>query len=122
MTYDKPRKGETILRPIWIDVFVFNHVTSPEVVEKNASRMLTLQRLYWYAKAGMRINNGDSLILKLRCFRNDLIHKLMNLKTNIENRIYSRFYNFIVRCEREGGEYIATFESEIKKDYFFLLS
>ncbi|MBR4531222.1 LicD family protein [bacterium] len=100
-------------RPIWIDIFLYNHVASLNVVKKLSHRMRLYLRLYYRAKTGTKIIKTDPLGLRLRCWRNNMIHNLLSLVKGSEKKIYDWFYKTIKKLDVAGGDYITILETEI---------
>ena len=114
IVYDKP----SCPKPIWIDIFVYGHVPDLESVKMRMHKMLRMQRLYWYAKVGMRRHSSDSLSFQIRCLRNDFIHKMMNLIARPELKIYNKFWSIIKQLDNQGksGGFITTFECDVEDE------
>ena len=105
--YDRPRKHESSLRPIWMCVFIYNHIESPDIAKEMYNKIYHLQRMYWYSKVGMLIKKDDCLKDKLQCLRNDLAHKIMNIVPKPELKIFSKFHKIIQKLNK--GPYVTTF-------------
>ena len=111
--YDKPKGYPNHpKRPIWIDIFIYNHISSPEVAKKLSHKMRLYQRLFWRAKSGMKVIRTDSFAVQIRCLRNDLIHKFLSIIPNADQKIYNKFYKIIEDLDSSGGPYVTSFESE----------
>lgn len=107
MLYDKVRNNihdEKI--PIWLDIWVYDAIDSPERVKKIAPVMFRLQRLYFYAKCGVNVVKGDSLQFKCRCFVKDIMHKVMNLLPRPELLIYKKY---LKKATSYPGKYYTCF-------------
>ncbi len=113
LKYDK-RYGypDFPLRPIGIDIFVYNHIDAPDVASKKAKRMSIYQRLYWRSNVGMRTIKTDPIILQLRCSRNDFLHKMLTVVKTPQFKVYKRYRKEQEKMDSNGGQYITTFESE----------
>lgn len=116
LKYDKPKKKSSIMRPIFFDIFEFSHVPSVEAANEVAQKMVNLQRFYWYSKTGMRINKNDSWRFKIRCVRNDLIHKFLNLKIKPELYFSNKFKQIINKMDARGGSLVTTLESAVPSE------
>ena len=105
--YDKPRKNEPSLRPIWICVVLYNSIEIPNVAKHMYKKIFRLQRIYWYSKVGMRIKRDDCLLDKFKSLRNEVAHMLMNIVPNPELRLFSKFDKIIRKLNH--GSYVTTF-------------
>lgn len=115
--YDKPKGWPNhSKRPIWLDIFIYNHVDGPEMVREYQDKMMKLHRLYWYAKSGMQVRRDDSLKFQIRCIRNDLIHKTLNLVSNPELKIYKKFRALQEKMDSGAGSYITLFGCDEKSE------
>lgn len=114
LKYDK-RNGYTQypLRPIGIDIFVYNHIDSPDVAKQWAKRMSLYQRLYWRSNTGMKRVSSDPFKYQIRCIRNDFLNKLLNLGKNPQIKTYKLYSRQLERMDSAGGKYVTSFESEI---------
>lgn len=121
--YDKPKGWPNHpKRPIWLDIFIYNHVDSPEMVKSYQDKMMKLHRLYWYAKSGMQIKRDDNLLFQVRCLRNDLIHKLLNVWPHPELGIYRKFRSIQEKLDSGTGKYVTLFGCDEKSEMMDSLS
>lgn len=116
--YDKPRNGGSIMRPIFFDIFVFSHVPSKELVQSVSKTMVNYQRLYWYSKTGMKVRSEDSLRFRMRCLRNNLIHKCLNLVKKPELIFCKKFYGVIDDLNKKGDKYVTTLACAVPSEIF----
>jgi len=103
------QKGIYHSLPIWIDLFIYNHVKDIKEVKRNISKAVLYRKLYWCSKNSMRVKQNDSFRMKLGCFSRILIHKLLNVINNPEKRIFNRFSKFLRKIDKGGGKYVTTF-------------
>ena len=108
--YDRPRKNESSLRPIWMCIFIYNRIDSVDISNKICKKAIRLQRMYFYSKVGMHIKNDDCFNEKIKCLRNDLAHRMMNIVSKPELKIFSIFLKIIRQLNH--GPYVTTFLGE----------
>lgn len=116
LKYDKPRNNGSVMRPIFFDIFVFSHVPDVETAKCYSKKMTNLQRLYWYSKTGMKNQHGDSLKFRIRCLRNDIIHKCLNVIEKPELKFCKKFYDIIERLDKKGGNIVTTLASAVPSE------
>lgn len=111
LLYDKIRKGGSIMRPIFFDIFEYSHIPDHNTAIRYSKKMVNLQRLYWYSKTGMKVQSNDSIQFKMRCLRNDLIHKFLNIVNRPELKFCKMFYDIIKKEDNKGGNLVTTLAS-----------
>lgn len=108
--YDEYKDGRNVTKhPIWLDVFLFDRVDSPEQIEKKKKRAFYLQKLFYYSKSRIRVLHEDSWGRKVSCFGKRLIHDVLNLQKNPSKNIYD---SYIKHVGGSNGEYVTSFDLE----------
>ena len=114
--YDKPKGNGSIMRPIFFDIFEFSHVPDAKTAKCYSNKMVNLQRLYWYSKTGMKLHRDDPFQFKLRCLRNDMIHKCLNIINKPELIFCRKIYDTIKCLDNKGGHWVTTFVSGVPSE------
>ena len=121
--YDKPKGYPNHRkRPIWIDIFIYSHIKSPDIAKKYSKKMILYQRLFWRAKNGMKRISTDPFAFQMRCLRNDIIHRALSLIPGIDKTIFNSFYRIIENLDSAGGDYVTTFETEFIEEIILSVS
>jgi lipopolysaccharide cholinephosphotransferase len=111
--------------PIWLDVFLYDHIASPKSGRKRWNFVFLLGKLYYYAKCRITPSRDDSLKNKMINCGKMAIYYMLNVFHKPELKIC----NLIERiCQKDNGDYIAIFfttsknhMSPCKKDELFPL-
>lgn len=116
IAYSKPRKDKNLLnRPIFLDIQIYSRVKDYETAEKESKRIYKLKRMWYYSLDGMRAVSSDSVRFKLRCYRNDLIHKTLNIIARPDRKLFNKIFQIIENLDQHGN-YITTFSTGILEE------
>lgn len=110
-TYDKKDPSETL--PIWIDIFIYDYVKSPEDAERKIKKAHFTRKMFYYAKYGTRVIKTDPFSHKLACFFKNLCHVFLNLRKDPDVRLYRKYVKLL---KSEKTDYITTFDTSVPKE------
>ena len=124
--HDKMKGNVSGVRmPIWLDVFLYDHIASPESGRKRWNSVFLLGKLYYYAKCRITPARDDSLKNKIINSGKMAVYYLLNVFNKPEFAICKRIERI---CQKDNGDYIAIFfttskshMSPCKKDELFPL-
>ncbi len=109
-SYDEFKGGQNVEKhPIWLDIFLFDRVDSPEQIEKKKKKAFFLQKLFYYSKSRIKILPKDSLGRKVSCLGKRAIHDVLNIWNNPSERVYAKY---IKHVGGSNGEYVTSFDLE----------
>ena len=92
--------------PIWMDIFVYDRFDSQQEIAKKVKLAFPLKKFYYYAKCKINVVKSDGMRNKTLCLFKNLIHRILNIFPNPENKIYD-FYSKL--CKNEG-EYVTSLD------------
>ena len=99
-------KKEKDRMPIWLDIFLFDHVSFKKPSKIRWGLVLLLSKLYYYAKCKIIPVKDDSISYKLLCWTKSFIHSILNLAKSPELIICKKIERI---CKYSPGENIAVF-------------
>ena len=95
------------VKPISIDILLYDHVRSPEEAQQKLNRARRLNRDFLYTKYCMNIAPGDPPLAKAKTLFKRLAHRWLSLFHTPEE-ILHRYYRLVSQTE---GEYLISFDS-----------
>lgn len=106
-------KMDLSCRPIFLDVFVFSHVSDFSVVNKYSKKLYRLSRYWRYSLIGMRTIPGDGFIFNAHCVINNALHGILSLFPNSDVFFRDKFWKTIK--ELNVGQYVTTFTADVSE-------
>lgn len=95
--------------PIWIDIFIYNHVKDIDFVKHNIKKAVFMRKVYWCCKTGMQIKKSDKFRKKIGCISRELAHKLLNISPNTYLIVYNSFFRFFKKVDLANKENVSCF-------------
>lgn len=96
-----------ILKPVWIDIFLFDHVDSKEEAQLKAKKARRLNMRYFYSKYDTNIVSSDSIKNKVRSLAKKGMHIIFRTLHKPEYYL-KKYYHLVMK---EKGEYLISFDS-----------
>ena len=109
--YDKKSSEEML--PIWIDIFIYDCVSSISEVKRKYKKAHFLRKMFYYSKCGTKVYKEDSLKRRFSCVAKDCVHKLLTLQKNTDLRIYQRYLDVVAKGQ---GSLVTTFDTSVLKE------
>ena len=97
--------------PIWLDIFVLDHVKDAKICYKNWPKVIALSKLYYWAKCRVTPYKEDSLPVKIACAGKTCIYYLLNIVPNPELMICKKIEKI---CVSYPGTYVTDYYASSK--------
>lgn len=109
--YDKKPIDHVL--PIWIDIFVYDFVSSTDEVKRKYKKANLIRKLFYYSKYGTKVCSDDALGRKISCTVKDISHKILSLRRDVDLILYDEYVKLV---SSSSGKYITTFDTSILKE------
>lgn len=102
-------------REIWLDIFMYDFVDSPELAKKNLRIMNRFAGLYKLAKFNVNIPKGTDFQNTIRWSLKKCLHHILNFVHQPELLIYKKYLSTLKKLEG-SRKYLVCFESEVAQE------
>lgn len=109
-TYLPPLKEK---KGVWLDLFLFDFVDSPETAQQIEEKSFTLHRRYFYRKFNLRLRRSVGLVANLKTLVKKILHFHAKLHWTPDD-ILNDYYKLV--GSQKSGEYIVSYDSWEKSD------
>ncbi len=109
--YDKKPKDHIL--PIWIDIFIYDYVSSVNEVKKKYKKANLIRKLFYYSKYGTKVHLDDPINRKLSCLCKDVCHNILSMRRDEDLRLYNKYLRMV---SNKDGKFITTFDTSVLKE------
>ncbi len=97
--------------PVWLDIFLYDRVDSPEQAKKMAKKAMRLHYEYYYSKYRTHVVADDPLAGRLKSVAKNALHAVLSFRKPAD---YWRRYSRMV--SGGSGKYIVCYDSWLMRD------
>ena len=109
-----------LCQPIWIDIFIFDHVKSLNEAHRKVAIAGVVKKIYTYFKLQLIATDLDTKKLRIKLFVERLICRMSNLILREPAALLVKLFSCYVRNGK--GRYLVTFSPGLKRDCLSSLS
>lgn len=106
-TYDIVKNNPEQKRmPIWLDIFVFDHIRDKKTCYQIGKKVFFLSKLLYWSKCRIKRNKEDTIIQQIACMGKATLFWLLNVVKQPEIKIYHRLLKL---CKKYPGDYVTDY-------------